>query len=194
MPLSIYFCGIGLGFMLVEISQMQRLIVFLGHPIYGLSVVLFTLLLASGLGSFLTQKIGQGGLKRSPTIRLLLLLAVLVLFGSVTPYVTTFLQAMNTPVRILAAVSILFPLGLFMGMAFPIGMRVAAEKSTAITPWLWGINGAMSVCASVLAVVIALSSSISTSFWIGFFCYLVAFGAFLWANRGILHRVEGGGL
>jgi hypothetical protein len=188
MPLSIYFCGIGLGFMLVEISQMQRLIVFLGHPIYSLSVVLFTLLLASGVGSFLTQKVGQTGLWRSPTVRLLLLLGVLILFGFLTPYVTRFLQAANTPIRILAAVGILFPLGLFMGMAFPIGMKVATRKSATITPWLWGINGAMSVCASVLAVVIALSSSISTSFWVGFSCYLVAFGAFLWTSRDVLKQ------
>ena len=57
MPLSTltppvtYFCAIGMGFMLIEISQMQRLMVFLGHPVYGLSVVLFTILLFSGIGS-----------------------------------------------------------------------------------------------------------------------------------------------
>ena len=64
-----------------------------------------------------------------------------------------------------------------MGMAFPLGMKIATIKSASLTPWLWGINGATSVCASVLAVAIALSSSISTSFWTGFLFYLVSFTA-----------------
>src|SRR5438094_3826489 len=55
LPHFVYFAGIGFGFMLVEVSQMERLIVFLGHPTYGLSVVLFALLLSSGIGSYLTE-------------------------------------------------------------------------------------------------------------------------------------------
>ena len=56
-PFLTFFVAIGLGFMLIETSQMQRLIIALGHPTYGLSVVLFALLLSSGLGSFLTQSV-----------------------------------------------------------------------------------------------------------------------------------------
>ena len=63
--------------------------------------------------------------------------------------------------------------GLLMGQAFPLGMRLAAGKEH-LTPWLWAMNGAMSVCASVLAVVIALSWSISAAFWTGCACYVVA--------------------
>jgi ribose transport system permease protein len=67
-------------------------------------------------------------------------------------------QASTTPHRILVATVLLFPLGLFMGMAFPLGMKLAASDSAALTPWLWGINGAASVCASVVAVVIGGAS------------------------------------
>ena len=81
----------------------------------------------------------------------------------------------------------------FMGMAFPIGMKIASNRSASLTPWLWGINGATSVCASVVAVAIALSSSISTSFWTGFSFYAVAFLAFLGMSRGkALHTPAGG--
>jgi len=167
-PLLVFFGCIGLGYMLIEISQMQRLIIFLGHPTYGLSVVLFALLLSTGLGSYFTRSTASG---INP---LLVLLCVLALFGLITPYVIRTFEASTTPIRILLATGILFPIGFFMGMPFPIGMGVGVAKSPALTPWLWGINGAASVCASVFAVGIALTASIPAAFWTGVGCYLLA--------------------
>jgi hypothetical protein len=182
-PFFMFFAAIGLGFMFVEISQLQRLIVFLGHPTYGLSVVLFSLLLSSGLGSFLTKRVGDGGIARPGAVRLILLLCVLGLFGAVTPAAVQALQEQSTPARIAAAACMLCPLGLFMGMAFPLGLKLASARSESVTPWLWGINGATSVCASVLAIAIALSMGISATFWGGFVCYGAALAAFLWAGN-----------
>jgi hypothetical protein len=179
----VFFAGIGMGFMLVELSQMQRLIIFLGHPTYGLSVVLFSLLLSSGLGSYSTQRVGNPGFTTRATGRLLLLMVVVVLFGLLTPDIIRQFEASATSVRILVATGILFPLGLFMGMPFPLGFRLAAARSDSLTPWLWGINGASSVLASVMAVVIAMELGISTSFWSGAASYAVAVGAFAWACR-----------
>ncbi len=183
-PLLVFFGSIGLGFMFVEISQLQRLIVFLGHPTYSLSVVLFSLLVSSGVGSYLTSMIeGRGA--TGPAVRLfLLLLAVLFVFGIVSPGVIRGYQESTTPVRVLLVTAMLSPLGLLMGMAFPLGMRLASGRTPRLTPWLWGINGATSVCASVLAIVIALSSSISAAFWTGVGCYGAAFLAFVWASAG----------
>lgn len=184
LPLFLFFAGIGLGFMLVEISQVQRLAIFLGHPTYSLSVVLFSLLVASGLGSFTTQGINLPKMKGSAILRLVLLIGVLLIFGMLTPYAISLFQGSTTTTRILIATVILFPIGLFMGMAFPLGLKIASSRSDILTPWLWGINGATSVCASVLAVVIALNYGISTSFWIGFGFYILALMAFVWAGRG----------
>ena len=183
LPLFVYFACIGFGFMFVEISQMQRLMIFLGHPTYGLSVVLFTLLLFCGLGSYWTKKIKDPRLTHSGVLCLLILLCSLVVFGTATPYVIKAFRGSITALRILVATAVLCPLGVFMGTAFPLGMKIASAKSAQITPWLWGINGATSVCASVLAVAIALSSSISTSFWTGFSCYVLAFASFAWEVR-----------
>jgi len=182
-PLLLFFAGIGLGFMLVEISQLQRLIIFLGHPTYSLSVVLFSLLLSSGIGSYLTQRV-RTNVVRSTMIRLSLLLGMLLLFGTLTPFVITKSAGTTTMYRIFATVIILFPLGLFMGMAFPMGMKIASARARSLTPWLWGINGAASVCASVLAVAIALNSGISVSFWTGFLCYMLAFIVISWTSLG----------
>jgi len=182
-PLFLYFAGIGSGFMLVEISQMQRLIIFLGDPTYSLSVVLFALLLSSGLGSYSTERIPETGFFGGALVRLALLLAALIVFGILTPHAISAFQAATTGVRIVAATAVLFPLGFCMGMAFPLGMKIASAKAAGLTPWLWGINGATSVCASVLAVAIAVSSGISTSFWTGVSAYGLALIAFAWAGR-----------
>lgn len=183
-PLLTFFAAIGLGFMFVEVSQMQRLMIFLGHPTYALVVVLFTLLLASGLGSYLTSRVPTARFVGWSTFLLSGLLVVLISFGVFTPRAISVFSASTTAVRIGVAISILFPLGLFMGMAFPLGMRMASTLSSAITPWLWGVNGAASVCASVFAVVVALSSGIAMTFWTGCVSYLIAGIMFLWVGRG----------
>ena len=159
--------------MLVEVSLMQRLIVVLGHPTYGLSVVLLALLLGSGVGSFLTRGVSDANVGSSSRIRLAALLGALVVLGIVLPLVLTQLQAQPVSVRAATAAVFLAGIGLLMGQAFPLGMKLATGKEQ-LTLWLWGVNGAMSVCASVLAVVIALSVSISAAFWTGFLAYALA--------------------
>ncbi len=179
-PLFTFFSAIGLGFMFIEISQMQRLVIFLGHPVYGLSVVLFTILLSSSLGSYSVSQLKgvDGGTKR-----LLTLLAALVIFGLFTPWAASEFEAATTPIRILVAAGILFPLGFFMGTAFPLGMKMAFARFSHLAPWFWGINGSASVLASVLAAVIAMSQGISASFWTGVLCYVAAFLSFIRASR-----------
>jgi len=182
-PYLVYFACIGMGFMLVEISQMQRLILFLGHPTYGLSVVLFTLLTAGGLGSFLVDSALSQSSAKPALLRLGGLLIMLAVFGFLTPHAIRFFQSSTTPLRIIVSLAILFPLGVFMGMAFPLGMGAASARAAALTPWLWGINGACSVLASVLAVVIALGSGISAAFWTGVACYTIALMTYAWSHR-----------
>lgn len=185
-PFFLFFAGIGLGFLLIEVSQMQRLNIFLGHPTYGLSVVLFSLLLFSGIGSFVTERIAAPGPRMLNLLPFVVLLALLVAFGFVTPLLIDRFESSTTPVRILAAVAVLAPMGLAMGMPFPIGMRVVSAWPNAPTPFFWGVNGATSVCASVFAVAIALSWGISVSFWVGCACYLAAtagLGAAVWRAR-----------
>jgi hypothetical protein len=177
-PLLLYFAAIGLGFMLIEISQVQRLIVVLGHPTYALSVVLFVLLLASGLGSQLTGRLSGDVAARLGPRLLAVLLALLAVTGLVTPMITHAFEASTTPVRIAIAVALLFPAGLCMGMPFPLGMKIASARDKRLTPWLWGINGALSVCASVLAIAISVGSTISAAFWAGVITYAVALAAF----------------
>ena len=109
---------------------------------------------------------------------LAILTAVLVAAGVATPLLVTAFQASETPVRIVVSGVLLALMGLFMGMAFPLGMRLAMASRPQLAPLLWGVNGATSVLASILAVVIAMAFGISASFWTGVACYLFGCTAF----------------
>src|SRR5262249_6951185 len=122
--LMVYFAAIGLAFMMVEIGQLERLIVFLGHPIYGLTVVLFVLLLASSAGSLCSDRVGQ---------RIWLLPLVLAAFIFVGPSVTSQFVSASTPLRIFVSALLLVPSGFFMGMAFPLGIKKAQYEEGAPT-------------------------------------------------------------
>ena len=167
--LMIYFAAIGLAFMMVEIGQLERLIVFLGHPIYGLTVVLFVLLLSSSIGSLYSHQIGRW---------IWLLPCILAAFILVGPLFTRSLAAASTPLRIAVSAAMLFPSGFFMGMAFPLGIKKAQYADEgAPTAWYWGINGAFSVISSVLAVVVAVFWGVTMTLLVGLFAYIVALTA-----------------
>ena len=180
-PLA-YFLAIGAGFMMVEIAQMQRLMIYLGHPTYGLVVVLFTLLLSSGIGSGWSHRLdpvaGRGGMGC-----LVILVFLLALCGVLTPAVLSASRWAVTPVRIAVAVALLSPPGFLMGTAFPLGLRRVSDVRGALTPWLWGCNGAASVFASVLAVALSMAWGISVTFWTGVACYAAAAAAFALLRR-----------
>jgi hypothetical protein len=171
-PFYTYFAGIGLGFLLVEVAQLQRLSIFLGHPTYALGVVLFSVLLFSGIGSMLSERVAPS--ERTMRRPLFVLLAVVLALGILTPRIIDAVDGATTPMRILVAVLLLMPLGLLMGMPFSLGMRAAAARPGTPTAFLWGINGATSVCASVLGMVLALFLGISIAFWGGLLAYVVA--------------------
>jgi hypothetical protein len=169
---GMFFAAIGLGYILIEISQLQRLSVFLGHPTHGLVVVLFALLLSSGAGSFAVRRPPAtlaawiGPVFAAPL--------VLVLFGLLTPPVTAHLRGLETSWRIAAALTLLAPIGFVMGMAFPRGLQLATRRTSAGAPWLWAINGATSVLGSLVAVLVSISAGVSAAFWMGVAAYFFA--------------------
>ena len=175
-PALLFFAAIGLGFMLVEISQMQRLIIFLGHPVYGLSVVLFGLLGASGVGSLAAGAIRLDDRRGPWRIAVVMgaLLALLAMFGFITPMLTEGARSWPTPQRVLLATGLLLPIAFFMGAPFPLGMKLASQTPRAPTAWYWGVNGATSVVASVAAMALALTVGISKTFFVGVGWYAAA--------------------
>jgi hypothetical protein len=174
MPLSAlappvtYFSAIGMGFMLIEISQMQRLMVFLGHPVYGLSVVLFTILLFSGIGS---TTVGADAPRRGAiVVRVAALLATLVVAGWLTPLVTGWARTESTDIRILISVLLLAPPAFCMGMMFPLGLGIW-RRHAELLPFFWSANGITSMLASVLGMALSIEFGIARTFALGICFY-----------------------
>lgn len=148
--LLVYFTAIGLGFILVEIVLSQKFVFFLGHPFFALSVILFSLLLFSGIGAGLSS--------RFPLPRFATLFAGVIAVGSVLLFDAVFASALHLPlaVRIGISVAMLAPVGLMMGVPFPAGIRLLARTEPRLIPWAWGVNGYTSVLGSVLAVMLGI--------------------------------------
>jgi len=166
----LYFALIGLGFMLVEIALLQRLSVYLGHPVYSLAVVLFSLILFTGVGSLAGERLPLNTPRRL-TIYALALAALLLLIAVILPRLTGATVGWALPGRVLISVLLLAPAGFGMGQAFPAGMRLARRDHDDPTPWLWGVNGAAGVLAGVAGVMLNIAFGITTTFVVGAACY-----------------------
>jgi SAM-dependent methyltransferase len=174
----VFFAAIGFGFMLVEVSLIQKLQILLGHPTYSLVVVLFSLLLAGGAGSWLVRD--RPLTRRLAAGRLGVLLVLLTGVAIGWPALLAWAQPGSTGLRIGVALGLLVPLGLCMGAVFPLGMGLAGRRHPGMAPWFWGVNGATSILGSVLAMVLAFGWGISVAFRAGLACYAIALLAAWW--------------
>ena len=174
---TVYFALLGLGFMLVEIGLLQRLSVFLGHPIYSLSVVLFSLIMFTGAGSFLSEhaRLEASGVRLATWS--VLLGGYLLSVPHWLPAAIAGFQSSSTSARATVSVVIIAPAGFLMGFGFPTGMRLARAIDGRPTPWFWGINGAAGVLASALAVAASIAFGIHVTLTLGAVCYLALIGA-----------------
>lgn len=176
--MMLYFIMLGLAYIMIELTLMQRFTVFLGHPGYSLTVCLFTMLLASGLGSMVAPRLFRAPdwaaiprqlVRVNLTVFCILLVTLALALAAMHRFV-----AAPTALRILLAGASIAPAAFFMGMPFPLAIQAAARRPQAPLAWFWGINGAFSVCASVLTVAIAHSAGLTGAFLCGAACYLLA--------------------
>jgi spermidine synthase len=168
------FGFLGLGFMLVEIPLLQRFILFLGHPAYAMAGVLGALLLFSGLGSLLSARV-------PPRRALEGVVGVVVLYGLGMSLLSGPLLGLPFWARATITGLGLAPLGVAMGMPFPRLLGALQEREPALVPWAWGVNGALSVVASVLAALMALSWGFRAVLLAGAVAYLGARLTSVWA-------------
>jgi len=172
-----YFIAIGLGYILVEVSFIQRFVLFLGHPTYALTVVVFLMLLSSGAGSFASRK--RFASPRRIWIALAAIVVALLVYASVLPVLLNALVGAAFFLKLLVSGAVLVPLGFAMGMPFPTGLRAlcspgsSAAESNAVE-WAWAMNAAASVLGSVLAIVIAMEFGLTATLICGAAAYAVA--------------------
>jgi SAM-dependent methyltransferase len=170
----VYFGGLGLGFILIELSVMQRLMIALGHPVYGLTVVLFALLVAAGLGSLWTQhRVRTAGAAVWLQRALGTLVLGAVLTGLAGAAAAGALEGAPTWVRISGSVLLLFPLGVLLGLPLATGLALSASDPPGYRALYWGVNGAASVCGSVLATMLSLAWGTAVTYGTGVLAYAV---------------------
>lgn len=182
--LTYFFC-LGIGFMFIEIALMQKFILFLGYPTYSISVVLASLLIFSGIGSYLTAKLKKKMMK-GLTLAIILLAGVVCSYQLLFPHIFQALLQGSLAIRILSSLLILSPLGFLMGMPFPIGIMLVNRYSSSLIPWVWGVNGFASVLGSIFAAILAISFGFSAVFLLASAAYLIALSAML----SIRHRIR----
>jgi hypothetical protein len=172
----LYFGALGLGYMFAEIILIQRFVLYLGHPVYALSAVISTMLIASGVGS-----LASGRIKNPPAAvqRVALLVGGILLAYAVllTPLIRLTLPAPMFLKTVASLATIAIP-AFFMGMMFPLGIRFLAAYDKTQIPWAWGINGCLSVISTSLATLIAVESGFRTVMLVASGSYLLTFACF----------------
>ena len=163
----LYFASLGIGFIAVELSLLQHLTLLLGHPIFTLSILLFTLLAAGGFGSAL------GG--QPPLRRVCLAVAVLAAaYALALPRVVPALLQLPLSARIAIAVVVVAPLGFLMGMPFPRALQRTGQGPFPAPPFYWGLNGIFSVVGSMATMGAAVVFGFTWAMLGGAACYLIA--------------------
>ena len=169
-----YFVSIGLGFMLVEMSMMQQLSIFLGHPIYSMVVVLGGLILSAGAGSFVSDKWSLKSSWQSRVPAIAAAFSVIVYYFVVLPVIHAFTADLLWQ-RALLSLCLVAPCGFIFGFCFPVGMRwlttLSQERNL---PWMWALNGAAGTLGSFIAILISMELSIGFCVLAGAGCYLLA--------------------
>ncbi|PWT85072.1 MAG: hypothetical protein C5B57_03690 [Blastocatellia bacterium] len=178
-----YFGALGAGFMLIEISILQRFVLLLGHPVYSLTVTLFSLLLGTGLGAAWSRRLSDARLARSGSIALLLIAGLgFVVVAVVTPLINWAIP-FERPIRILVAATVLVPIGMLLGVPMPTGIRLLRTHAPQMVSWAWGINGALSVLGATLAIFVAMNWGFRTTLLAASATYLLGFTALHVATR-----------
>jgi hypothetical protein len=161
-PFLVYFGALGLGFILIELCLMQKFVLFLGYPVYAIAIVLCSLLVSAGIGSALTARFRRPPAEIIPWITAAICLVVVADLFFLPAAFRAFL-GQSLPVRGMVAFLLLFPTGLLLGMPFPLGIRTVEAECARLIPWLWGVNGYMTVVGSVLSMVIAIHFGFATT-------------------------------
>ncbi|MGE0546836.1 MAG: hypothetical protein AB7R00_07250 [Kofleriaceae bacterium] len=178
-----YFALLGAGFMLIEIPLMQKLTLAFGYPTLAVTATLFAILLGGGIGSAVSQRISS---LRSLTLFAAAMALLVALFAiGIGQGVASFQPLMTMPLVARAAVliSFLLCLGFCLGVPFPAGMRLLGEAGETSAPWMWGVNGVMSVVGSVGAALGARIWGFGAMLAIGACLYVLVCAHLLWQRR-----------
>ena len=179
----VFFGALGAGFMLIEVSILQRFVLLLGHPVYSLTVTLFSLLLGTGLGAAWSRRFDRLTLRRSGALGIVLVATIAVVFVAGAEPIVTWAIPLSRGARIVVAAAMLIPIGIALGIPMPTGLRLLSLTAPRMIAWAWGMNGALSVVGATLAIFVAMNWGFRITLLTASATYLVGAVAFLSATR-----------
>jgi len=175
---GLYFLALGLAFLFIEIAFIQRFVLFLGHPLYAVAVVLAGFLAFAGLGSALAARwvaaVGCGSAVRGIALAVVVIAFLAGTYLLVLSFIFERLLALPDAAKIAIALLLIAPLAVFMGMPFPLGLGHVGARSEEFLPWAWGINGCASVLSAILAALLAMHVGFTGVVTVAAILYLVA--------------------
>lgn len=168
-----YFLFIGAGYILIQVALIQKFVLFLGHPTLSLSVIIFSMLVASGVGSFFSRRIVAGDDARWRLVLGAVPVIVTTLAFTAAP-LTTLLVGLPLSVKIAITVVSIAPAAFLMGMPFPTGLARLEVMHNPSVRWAWSLNAASSVLGSAGAIFLAIYIGLRLTLVMGGLCYLGA--------------------
>jgi spermidine synthase len=177
LPLMIYFSCLGAGFIIIELVCIQKFMYLIGSPLYTYSTVIFTLLLGAGIGSSASEWLGIGPTRWS-ALPFVAVVTLGVLLEVIYPGISRAALSLGTAGRVLVAGLLLFPIGFFLGMPFPLGVLAIANGPRGAVAWAWGMNGLFTVVGGLLSMLLSLRFGFNLTILFALALYVVAMLSF----------------
>ncbi len=166
----LYFVCIGAGYILIQVALIQKFILFLGHPAYALTVIIFSMLVSSGVGSYFSKRIAKRHL--SAVLAGIAVLVAVVAFAAAP--IGRYGVGLPLPLKMLITVALIAPAGFLMGMPFPAGLSTLERQYPNAVRWAWALNAAASVMGSAGAILCAIYAGLRVTVLIGGALYVAA--------------------
>jgi hypothetical protein len=183
-----YFAAIGMGFILVELALLQKMILLMGNPTMTFAILLFTILISSGSGSLVSSRIAKHNMKNLVFV-IAGIAAIGISYVVFLPPIVYSTIAEPFEVKAVVSIAVLAPIGFLMGMPLPTGIRLLKSYRPEYIPWMWAINGAFSVLGAVLAIALGIMYGSSQAMILGVLIYLIALGISFASKKKIITQV-----
>jgi len=176
-PLVVYFSCLGAGFIILELVFIQKFMHVIGSPLYTYSTVFFTVLFSAGVGSASSARLGIADGRRwaAPFLAIIVIGLALVLLY---PALAHLALALPLPGRMLASSLMMFPLGFFLGMPFPLGILAISNQPRGAIAWAWGMNGLFTVVGGFVSVIVSVLFGFNFAIIMALAIYGLAFSVF----------------
>ena len=169
----LYFLCIGAGYILIQVALIQKFVLFLGHPTYALTVIIFSMLISSGIGSYFSRRLVRSSITRLSAVFIFIAASISLLAITVTP-ITEGGVALPFPAKVAISVLLIAPVAFAMGIPFPSGLSRLEQIMPQNVRWAWATNAAASVLGSAGAIVIAIYFGLEKTLIIGGLFYVGA--------------------